>query len=121
MSEPFQHLEVEHVKDVVCVRLREPRLALGALEQLLTEIDRIVSEQAARKMVLCLGPAEPECLYSLFLAKLVTLHKRLQKEGGGLKIAEASETVQKIFEACRLRDFFEFVPDRNTAVADFHD
>jgi anti-anti-sigma factor len=117
MPEPYRQLEVEHVADVVCVRLRHARLDLGSLDELILEMDRLVDETACRKMVISLGPEEPECMYSLFLAKLVSLQKRLQMAGGSLTIAEASEDVQKIFEVCRLKSLFDFKPSRNEALA----
>jgi anti-anti-sigma factor len=117
MPETYRQLDTEQVGDVYCLRLRHARLEAGGLEELMAEIDQLMDGKGCRKVVFSLGPQEPECMYSIFLAKLVSLQKRLQQAGGGLIIAEASAEVQKIFEACRLRDLFTFLPDRAAAVA----
>jgi anti-anti-sigma factor len=117
MVETYRHLDVEQIGDVFCLGLRQPRLDAPELEELLADIDRCVLSTGCRKVVFLMGPEEPQCMYSVFLAKLVALQKRLQQAGGALKIAEASQTVQNIFEACRLRHFFNFAADRNEAIA----
>jgi hypothetical protein len=120
MNGPFRQLAVEAVGDVYCLRLQRPRLAMGGLEELVADIDQFMSDSQCRNAVFSLGPDEPECLYSVFLAKLVTLQKRLQSAGGGLVLAEASDDVRKIFAACRLDDLFRFAPDRQAAIALLH-
>jgi hypothetical protein len=117
MNGPFRQLAVEAVGDVYCLRLQQPRLAMGGLEELVADIDKFMAGGQCCHAVFSLGPDEPECLYSVFLAKLVTLQKRLQSAGGGLVLAEASDDVRKIFAACRLDDLFRFAPDRQAAIA----
>jgi anti-anti-sigma factor len=117
MSESYHQLDVEQVGDVTCLRLRHARLEVGALEELLGELDRCLDDHRCRKVVFSLGPEEPQCLYSIFLAKLVSLQKRLQGAGGALVLAEASDNVARIFQACRLHSLFTFVPERAAAVA----
>lgn len=117
MSGAYRHLDVERVGDVFAVRLSNARMPPEHLEELLAEIDRFLEQSQCRKLVFSLGPEDPQCLYSVFLAKLVSLQKRLRREGGALTIAQASDEVQQIFEACRLRSFFEFVADRDAAIA----
>jgi anti-anti-sigma factor len=117
MPEQHRMLDVEQIDEIFCVRLRHPRLEVGGLEDLLTELDSLVNDHGCRKLVISLGPEEPQCMYSLFLAKLVSLQKRLQTAGGALKIAEASENVQQIFEVCRLKNMFDFMADRTAAIS----
>src|SRR5437588_12880517 len=116
-SAAYRQIETELHGDVYCVRLRDPRLRFTELDELIAELDRFVAENQCRKLVLMLGPDEPQCLYSLFLAKLVSLQRRLQANGGALKLAGASENVVQVFEACKLRNFFDFLPDRDAAIA----
>jgi hypothetical protein len=120
MNAPFRQLAVEAVGDVYCLRLQRARLAVGGLEELVADIDKFMIDTQCRNAVFSLGPEEPECLYSVFLAKLVTLQKRLQTAGGGLVLAEASDDVRNIFAACRLDDLFRFAPDRAAAIALLH-
>ena len=119
MSSPLKYLEVEQVGDVLAIRLQQTQMGVVDVDELVAEVDGTLAECGCKKLVFSLGPEEPQCLYSVFLAKLVSLQRRLQNGGGGLKLAEASADVQDIFEACRLRSFFEFVPDRSAAIAAF--
>jgi hypothetical protein len=119
MSAPYQQLTVEQVGDVHCLRLRQPRLAVGGLEQLTAELDHFLANTPCRNLVFNLGPEDPECLYSIFLAKLVSINRRLTAAGGALIIAEAGDNVKSIFAACRLNDYFRFLPTRAEAIAAF--
>jgi hypothetical protein len=121
MNGPFRQLAVDVVGDIYCLRLQQARLAIGGLEELVADIDKFMAGSQCRNVVFSLGPDEPECLYSVFLAKLVTLQKRLQSAGGGLVLAEASDDVRKIFAACRLDDLFRFAPGREDAIALLHE
>jgi anti-anti-sigma regulatory factor len=58
---------------------------------------------------------DPLCLYSVFLAKLVSIQRRLAAAGGTLALAGLSENAQHIFEAAGLHKFFVFYPDVETA------
>jgi hypothetical protein len=88
-----------------------------ALQELGEEWTNLIDQQGCRHFVLSLGPKEPECLYSVFLAKLVSLQRRLNKQGGRLIIADASPHTMSIFAACHLTEIFQFTPDLDAAVA----
>ena len=64
-----------------------------------------------------LGPQDPECLYSVFLAKLVALQRRMKAKEGVLKLADVSPEARGIFAACHLEKIFDFVPTTASAVA----
>jgi anti-anti-sigma factor len=119
MERPFRHIDVECAGDVHCVRLRQSKLEETALYELADELQSLVEDDGCRKMLLSLGPAEPQFLYSVFLAKLVTLQRRLQGNGGALKLSDVAPETVKIFDACRLTPLFEFVPDRAAGIAAF--
>jgi anti-anti-sigma factor len=116
MERPYRHLDLRREGDVVCVRLRSSQLDEGQLYDMCSELQRLVEDDGCRKLVLNLGPPDPEFLYSIFLAKLVSLQRRLRGVDGAMKIAQASPTTREIFEACRLTSLFDFVPDEATAV-----
>ena len=118
MDRPYRHLDVECQGDVYCARLTRTHLDEAALNELGQEMTRLVDE-GCRKLVLSLGPDSPQCMYSVFLAKLVTLRRRLHECGGSLKITDAGPDTLRLFEVCRLRDYFDFTPDRSTAIASF--
>ena len=110
MERPYRQIEVQRAEDVFCVRLRKRQLNEAGVYELGDELVRLIEEDGCRKLVLSLGPEPPECLYSVLLAKLVTAQKRLHAHKGVLKIADAGEETIAIFEACRLKDLFDFSP-----------
>jgi hypothetical protein len=117
MTRPFQHIDVERRGDVFCVRLRQLRLEEAAIYELFTELRSLVTSDGCRKMALSLGPQSPECLYSIFLAKLITLQRVLREHDGELLLCQASDDVHAIFESCCLDRLFHFLPDFEAAVA----
>jgi len=117
MEHPYRHLIVERHSDVWCARLATPRMLESQLEELSEEFNRIVNDEGCRKFVLSLGPQDPECLYSVFLAKLVSLQRRLEANEGVLKLADVSPVAQGIFAACHLEKIFDFIPTTEAAVA----
>lgn len=119
MERPYRHLDIERSGDIFCVRLQQPKLEEAGLHELGEELNRLLTEDGCCKLVLCLGPEEPQCLYSILLAKLVGLRRRLKAAGGGLKLCHVSPNTQKIFDVCGLTPLFEFHPDRAAAVAAF--
>jgi len=119
MKRPYRHIDVERQKDVFCVRMRKRKLDETELHEFIDEVLSLIHDEGCRKMALSLGPGSPECLYSIFLAKLFTVRKRLIDAGGKLKLCDVTPDVVGVFEAVHLQDFFDFVPDMATAVAQF--
>jgi STAS domain-containing protein len=117
MDRPYRYIEMDQHPPLVCVRLKQREFSDPELEDLGAEIARLVDEEGCRKLVLSLGPPEPQCLYSVFLAKLVNLQKRLENDGGILALADLNPTAQAIFEAAGLDKFFRFYPDVPAACA----
>jgi anti-anti-sigma factor len=117
MERPFKQIEFERQGDVYCVRLVRTQMDENGLEELSAEVARLIDENGCRKMVLALGPEDPLCLYSVFLAKLVNLQRRLAAVGGALAIAGLSDNTQHIFQVAGLHNFFHFYPDTAAAVA----
>ena len=115
MHRPFQHLEYDVQDGVFCVRLKN-KLDEEALEELGVEWGCLISEQGCRKMVLNLGPDDLECLYSLLLAKLVNLQRRMHAVGGTLVLAELSANTQDVFSATGLDRHFQFYRDQSSAI-----
>jgi hypothetical protein len=119
MERSVRHIAIDRQGDVFCVRFRSHHMSEADILETADELLGLISKDGCRKMVLSLGPGEIECLYSVFLAKLVMVRRHLAEGNGRLKIAEASNATIGVFEACRLREYFEFEPDVPTAVAHF--
>src|SRR6516164_9875652 len=73
MQRSYQHLDYREQDGVFCVRIRNHRLQESGLDELSAELARLIDEGNCRKLVLSLGPDDFDCLYSVFLAKLVNL------------------------------------------------
>ena len=78
---------------------------------------RSAPDDGCRKVALSLGPKPPDCLYSVFLGKLISVQRRLQEKGRRLLLCEAGSEVQSIFAACKLLDHFTFAADFDAAAA----
>lgn len=119
MDRPYRLITVDRSGDVFCVRLRQRQLEEPEVHELAGELLRLIDQDGCRKLALSLGPEPPQCLYSIFLTKLVTVQRHLHAAGGALKICDASPEVVSVFEACRLKECFDFVPDQAAARAAF--
>lgn len=111
MTHPYRHIDVERRGQVFCVRLRQTRLDEPQIYELFGELNGLVSDEGCRTLALSLGPESPECLYSVFLAKLIALQRLLQENGGELVLCHAQPAVRTIFQACRLDHLFRFQAD----------
>ncbi len=117
MERPFRHIAMERQGDVFCVRLRKHQMDEPDILEMADELLTLIDDQGCRKMVLSLGPGEVECLYSVFLAKLVMVRRYLMEHGGKLKLCEAAPETIDVFHACHLAEYFDFTPDQASAVA----
>jgi anti-anti-sigma regulatory factor len=116
MTPPLKYVSAERIGEVTCVSLQKHRLTEKEVLQLADEVVGLI-DAGCRKMVICLGPGALECLYSVFLAKLVMFQRLLRERGGALKLCDATQEVREVFQACRLDDLFDFAPDRAAAAA----
>jgi hypothetical protein len=116
MSQAYRHIVVQQHSTVGCVRLVKPRLDETEIYQLFGELLHLARDGGCPHIALSLGPQPPNCMYSIFLAKLIGLERRLREMGGGLKLCECPQEVIDILDAVVLLDRFELVPDPDTAV-----
>ncbi len=116
MQRPFHFIAFELANDVFCVRLQRARIEDHEMEDLGAELARLIDEENCRKMVLNLGPEEPDCLVSIFLAKLINLQRRLDGMSGALTLAHASDYTRNIFRISGIEKFFHFYADQASAV-----
>jgi hypothetical protein len=116
MTRQYHHIIVDRKGDVFCVRPRKWQFEESEIYALSEELLSLISEEGCRKLALSLGPQEPQCLYSVFLAKLITVRRRLMEEGGALVLCNVAPAVLGVFTACQLQDYFDFAPDVAAAV-----
>jgi anti-anti-sigma factor len=117
MKRPYQQIEPEQDGPVTVVRIRRRRIDEPEVHALGDELTNLVERDGSRWLVLDLGPGMLECLYSVFLAKLVMLQRCVHEHGGALILCGAAPEVEAVFEACKLKDYFQFAPDREAARA----
>jgi hypothetical protein len=117
MERPYQYITVERHGDVYYVRLGIRRLGEMDIVEMADEVVSLIIDEGCRKLAFSLGPEPPQCMYSVFLAKLIYIRRRLKECGGCMKLCEAAPDVVHLFEACHLQDFFDFLPDRQSAIA----
>ena len=113
----YRHLTYERRGDVFCVRLRTFRLAESEIHDMAQELVDISCSPGCRGVALALGPKSPECLYSVFLAKLFWAQRLIGEEGGALVLCEVDPMVHSIFAACNLDERFQFAGDFDEAAA----
>jgi hypothetical protein len=116
MSRTYPHLEIERRSTTCCVRLRSYRIAESEIHTVVEELVALSRSAGIRKLVLSLGPKPPECLYSVFLAKLCWAQRIMDEEGGALVLCEVDPMVRSIFEACKLDGQFQFAEDFDEAL-----
>ena len=119
MQRTYHFIVFDLVGDVFCVRLQRLRIPDQQMDELGAELARLIDEENCRKLVLNLGPEEPECLVSIFLAKLINLQRRLDSMGGALTLAQASEYTRNIFNIAGIEKYFHFYPDQQSAVQSY--
>lgn len=116
MTRRYRYIEVDHRGEVCCTRLRHTRLEEPMIYELFGELRSLIGDGGCRKMALSLGPRPPECLYSVFLAKLISLQRLLREQHGELVLCHAPPEVRDIFACCCLDQLFHFLPDFEVAV-----
>ena len=116
MDRPYQYLHVERVDAFRVVKLVRPAYDDDALDQMGDELARLLDEEGCRSVILSLGPEDPKCLYSIFLARLVNLKKRLELAGGTLSLTDVSADTKKIFQVAGIEKFFQFHDTVETAL-----
>jgi hypothetical protein len=113
----FRFIEVERQGPAFCVRLKQLRLDEREVYLLAEELVTLVTRDGCRRLALSLGPEPPSCLYSVFLARLVTLRRILRELGGELVLVDVGPIARSIFEAALLDRQFTFLPTSTAAVA----
>ncbi len=118
---PYRQIDVEKKGDAYCARLRNPRMDEDDVYEFSEDILRLINEEGCRKLVLDFGPKDLHCLYSIFLAKMVSLKRRLHKVGGAMRLARVGRETHHVFEVCNLHTLFDFCPDTETALAELNE
>ena len=115
MSHGYRLIDIERHGNAAFVRLAQNRLDENEIYELFNELLHLAREDGAVRIALSLGPRTPDCMYSVFLAKLISLRRRLSELGGELKLCECTPQVIDILEATVLLDHFDLAPNHVAA------
>jgi hypothetical protein len=116
MERPFGHITFTRQGEVFCVALLNRKLSETEIIEMADEVVSLIIDQGCRRLAFRLGPEPFDCLYSIFLAKLVMIRRRLRECNGQMRLCDVPEAVMGIFEACRLHKYFEFEPTQEEAI-----
>jgi anti-anti-sigma factor len=117
MKRPFQQIAVEREGDTFFVHIPNRRIDENGIHVLGGELTDLIAQDGCRRLVLSLGPGTLDCLYSVFLGKLVMVQRLLHQHEGVMVLHDVTPEVRSVFEACQLQHFFEIAPDRASALA----
>ena len=116
MAFAFDEIDVEQRGNVFCLRLKKRRLSESDQIRLGEEMAQLITENGCRRMALALGKDELDCLYSMFLGKLVGARRLMLENGGHFQLCDVGPAGWGVLKTCRLTDLFEIHPDMDTAV-----
>lgn len=105
---------VERGPDWLFVRLRTPDQPSATGCAVAEPVWRAMQDHVLRRVVLELD--EVSLLRSELIRELILLLKRVELNGGLLRLAGMSDHHQQVLELCRLADRFPRYPDRHAAV-----
>ena len=120
MSTPSRHsrLEVKHVGKVTVVRFPLSRiLGEGPCEATGKQLQSLVGDARQRHVVL--NFAGVERLDSAMLAKLITLHKKIEAGGGRLAICHLGPALSETFQTLQLHRLLNIYGEEPEALQAF--
>ena len=89
----FKFISYERQGDGLCLRFKNLRPSELEIQDSFQEIKKIIADEKATKVALSLGP-NMECMYSVFLGKIISLQRQLNELGGKLAICHVSPQVK---------------------------
>ncbi|MSU78144.1 MAG: anti-sigma factor antagonist [Gemmataceae bacterium] len=116
MQRSYDYIAFDRVGEIFRVNLTKTQIEDHHMGDFGAELARLLDEENCKKMVLQLGPADPDFLVSVFLAKLINLQRRLTSAGGALALSDLSETTRDMFRIAGIEKYFRFYPDQQSAV-----
>lgn len=120
MQRSYDYIAFDRVGDIFRVNLTKTQIDDHQMDDFGAELARLIDEENCKKMVLQIGPGDPDFLVSVFLAKLINLQRRLNSAGGALALSGLSEATHDMFRVAGIEKFFRFYPDQQSAVQSLH-
>ncbi len=114
----YQRIQVSDIDNVTVVRFADRKILDElVIKELGDELFSLV-EQEGRKNLL-LNFTNVEFLSSAALGKLISLHKKVERAGGTLKLTNIRPEIYDVFRITRLNEKFDIKDDQEQALAEF--
>jgi anti-anti-sigma factor len=112
----YKHFDITEVGDVTVVRFRNPRIAED-IDDLGNELYGLVENDRRQKLLLNLSLVE--FLTAAAFGKLFALARKVNAQGGTLKLSNTVPDVYKVFTILKFDRFFDIKEDEADALAAF--
>ena len=112
----YLHFDVTEIGDVTVVRIRSPHIATD-IEDFGRELYSLVENGKRQKLLLNLSVVE--FFGDAALSKMIVLRRKLNAQGGVLKISNMSPNVHQVFTITKLDRIFDIHEDEADALAAF--
>lgn len=113
-----QRIQVTNIDNVAVVRFSDRKILDEMIIQDLGQELFSLVEQENRKNLL-LNFTNVEFLSSAALGKLISLHKKVERAGGVLKLSNIRPEIFDVFKITRLNEKFDIKDDQQEALAAF--
>jgi len=117
MNRSSRLIDVSKQEGAVCVRVRPEHLDELEVIAVADELQLVSQQKDCRKLIVSFDNRPIQCMYSVFLAKLITVQRRLAVHDAVLILAEVHPVIRSVFEACQLDTYFLFTKTVEEALA----
>jgi anti-sigma B factor antagonist len=113
-----QRIQVTQIENVAVVRFKDRKILDELIIQDLgQELFSLVEDEHYRNLLL--NFTNVEFLSSAALGKLISLHKKVERAGGVLKLSNIRAEIYDVFKITRLNEKFDIRDEQEEALADF--
>ncbi len=116
MNRTYLLIDCQLGDEALIIQFRLQRLDENQINTLTEEILHAGQQNRRRRLILRFGPKPVECMYSVFLAKLITIQRLLAAQQTSLILCEVPAPILSIFRASRLEGYFLFAADPEQAL-----
>jgi anti-sigma B factor antagonist len=114
----YQRIQVTDVDNVAVVRFTDRKILDELIIQDLgQELFSLVADEQPRNLLL--NFTNVDFLSSAALGKLISLHKKVERAGGVLKLSNIKPEIYDVFKITRLNEKFDIKDEQEDALAEF--
>jgi anti-sigma B factor antagonist len=114
----YQRIQVTDIDNVAVVRFTDRKILDELIIQDLgQELFSLVADEQPRNLLL--NFTNVDFLSSAALGKLISLHKKIERVGGVLKLSNIKPEIYDVFKITRLNEKFDIKDEQEEALAEF--